>query len=117
MLRCQQSLQFARLEDVISCALKEQALFPTTFDQPSKGPSVDGACSLLFGAKSTNTVTDTIILVSRPAVLEGGVKLRRAKMSHMGDGQYQSVGVDAKAKSLAELLVEQGDSLILAGGY
>ena len=52
-----------------------------------------------------------------PAVLEGGVKLRRAKMSHMGDEQYQSVGVDAKEKSLAELLVEQGDGLILAGGY
>jgi hypothetical protein len=55
--------------------------------------------------------------VPRLAVLEGGVKLRRAKMSHMGDEQYQQVSVDAKEKSLAELLVEQGDELILAGGY
>jgi hypothetical protein len=50
-------------------------------------------------------------------VLEGGVKLRRAKMSHMGDGQYQPVDLRAKEKTLAELLVEQGDGIILAGGY
>ena len=50
-------------------------------------------------------------------MLEGGVKLRRAKMSHMGDEQYQPLSPDAKEKTLAELLVEQGDGLILAGGY
>lgn len=38
-------LQFARLEDVISCALKEQGLFPKTFNQLSKGPTVDGTCT------------------------------------------------------------------------
>lgn len=46
--RIEPLLQFARLEDVISCALREQALFPKTFDQPSKGPSVDGTCSSSF---------------------------------------------------------------------
>ena len=83
---------FARLEDVISCALKEPALFPKTYAEPSKGPTVD-------------------------AVLAGGLKLRRGKMSHMGDAQYQPVGPEAREKTLAEMLVEQGDGLILAGGY
>lgn len=73
---------------------------------------------ILVWCHAMNTDTDTSIdAVTREAVLEGGVKLRRAKMSHMGEEQYQPVGVDAKEKSLAELLVEQGDGVILAGGY
>ena len=83
---------FARLEDVISCALKEPQLFPKSFDDLAAGPSVE-------------------------SIFEGGIKIRRANMSHMGDQQYQAVGKGGLTKTLAEMLVEQGDALILSGGH
>ena len=81
---------FARVEDLISCALKEPELFPSSFDKTVGGPTVDG-------------------------VLAGGCKLRRVKMAHMGDQQFQTLGLADKEMTLAEMMIEQGDGLILEG--
>ena len=37
---------FARLEDVLSCALKEPQLFPSSFDNLAAGPSVNAILEL-----------------------------------------------------------------------